>query len=94
MTAVLVQADQLIVADGGGIIFFVREMDKGAGLFIQQIQSIAVCSQPEIFFAVDIYVADIVATQAGGVVIVVVVVIELIAVGEEVDGALVLGADP
>ncbi len=93
VTAVLIYVDQLIAADGRGIIFFVREVDKGAGLFIEQVKPVAVCSQPEIFFAVDVYVTDIVAAQAGGVVIVVLVLIELIAVGEEIDGALVLRAD-
>jgi hypothetical protein len=94
MAAVLVQADELVVANGGRIIFPVTEMDKCTALFIEEVQTIAVSTQPQVLTAIDKDVADIIAAEAGGVFVEMCILIEFIAVGDEAYEALIFGADP
>jgi hypothetical protein len=94
MAAVLIQADQLVVAKGGRVIFLVTEMDKCTTFFIEEVQPVAECAQPEVLVAIDKDVADIITAEAGGVIVEMRILIEFIAIGDEAYKALIFGADP
>lgn len=94
LAAVLVQADQLVVAKGGRIIFAVTEMNKCAALFIEEVQSIAVSAQPQVLTAVDKHITDIIAAKACGIFVEMCELIEFVAIGDEAYEALIFGAYP
>jgi len=94
VTAVLEETDQLVVTDRGWILFMVDESGKGFCIFIKEVQAIAISAYPKILTAVDIHRADIVAAEAGRVVVRVMVMIVAVAVRYEIDDTLVFRADP
>lgn len=94
VAAVLVDGEQLVLAQRGRVLLPVREMNEGACLFIQQVQTVAVGAQPEVFFAVDEDVADIVAAETGGITVTMCVLAAAVAVRLEVDDALIFRAYP
>ena len=69
-------------------------MEKCTALFVEEVQTIAVSAQPQVLLAIDEDVADIIAAEAGGVFVKMFVLIEFIAIGDEVQEALIFGAYP